>query len=33
MSEFIEEQTEITLPKWNPLINNKGKVKGILKFF
>jgi DNA-directed RNA polymerase subunit L len=32
MSEYVEEQSEITLPKWNPLINNKGKIKNVLKF-
>ena len=32
MSEYIEEQAEISLPKWNPLIDNQGKNKGILKF-
>lgn len=32
MSEFIEEQAEISLPKWNPLIDNQGKNKGVLKF-
>ena len=32
MSEYIEEQAEISLPKWNPLIDNQGKNKGVLKF-
>lgn len=32
MSQYIEEEKEFTLPKWNPIINNNGKVKGILKF-
>ena len=31
-NNIIVEEKDITLPKWNPLINSQGKVKGILKF-
>lgn len=31
MNIVVQEQ-DITLPKWNPLINSQGKVNGILKF-
>lgn len=32
MNTVTVEEKEITLPKWNPLINTSGKVKGLLKF-
>ena len=32
MSKVTVEEKEISLPKWNPLINSQGKVNGILKF-
>lgn len=32
MSKLTVEEKEITLPKWNPLINSQGKVNGIFKF-
>jgi DNA-directed RNA polymerase subunit L len=32
MSALISEEKEITLPKWNPLINTQGKVNGVFKF-
>ena len=30
MSQYIEEEKEFTLPKWNPIINNNGDINHII---